>query len=134
MNTYVRLEVGGERYALPVETVREVADLGDVTPLPRSGADTLGVVNVRGHIVPVFDLASLIGATGRGSGQRLVVACVDEGHAGFAVDEIVSVGELADVEPESGGVLLGTANLAGRLVGVLDVAALIQRAGNGHAA
>jgi purine-binding chemotaxis protein CheW len=128
MTTFVRLEVGGERYALPVEHVREVGELGDVTPLPRSGAHTLGVVNVRGHIVPVFDLGSLIGSGQGASGRRLVVATVDDGHVGFAVDDIVSVGELLDVEPESGGILLGTANVAGRLVGILDLAALLDRA------
>ena len=129
MTAYVRLEVGGERYALPVEHVREVGPLGEVTPLPRSSAETLGIVNVRGHIVPVFDLGSLIGAGQASRAERLVVASVDGGQIGFAVDEIVAVGELPELEPETGGLLLGTTNLAGRLVGVLDVPALVARAG-----
>jgi purine-binding chemotaxis protein CheW len=132
--TYVRLEVGGERYALPVEHVREVGSLGDVTPLPRSGPYTLGVVNVRGNIVAVFDLGSLLGVARAGSAANVVVAELDEGLVGFAVDEVTGVGELADVLPEVGGLLIGTANVAGRLVGILDLTALVEHASARQAA
>ena len=45
-----------ERYALESRHVHEVHPLRDLTPLPGTPAFLLGIVNVRGRIVPVLDL------------------------------------------------------------------------------
>ena len=48
-----------ERYAVETRYVREVAPLKELTPLPCTPSFVLGIVNVRGQIVPVFDLKKL---------------------------------------------------------------------------
>ena len=48
-----------ERYALETRYVREVYPLKDLTPLPCTPPFVLGIVNVRGSILPVFDLKKL---------------------------------------------------------------------------
>ncbi len=45
-----------ERYAVEIREVREVVPLRDLTPLPCTPPLVRGIVNVRGHILPVFDL------------------------------------------------------------------------------
>ena len=45
-----------ERYAVETRFVAEVHPLKDLTPLPCTPPFVLGIVNVRGHVVPVFDL------------------------------------------------------------------------------
>ncbi|MEX2271450.1 MAG: chemotaxis protein CheW [Vicinamibacterales bacterium] len=45
-----------ERYAVETRYVREVYPLQDLTPLPCTPPFVLGIVNVRGRIVPVLDL------------------------------------------------------------------------------
>jgi purine-binding chemotaxis protein CheW len=45
-----------ERYALEYRWVEEVCPLKDLTPLPRTPPFVRGIVNVRGRILPVFDL------------------------------------------------------------------------------
>jgi purine-binding chemotaxis protein CheW len=45
-----------ERYALETRYVREVYPLKDLTPLPCTPPFVLGIVNVRGRILPVIDL------------------------------------------------------------------------------
>jgi len=45
-----------ERYALETRYVREVYPLNDLTPLPCTPPCILGIVNVRGRILPVLDL------------------------------------------------------------------------------
>jgi chemotaxis signal transduction protein len=54
---HVRLRVGREMYALPIENVLEVAELGDLTTVPGARAGVLGVRNFHGQVRPVFDLA-----------------------------------------------------------------------------
>jgi purine-binding chemotaxis protein CheW len=54
-------ELGGQRYALPVADVVEVLRAVAVTPLPQGPRVVLGVMNVRGRVVPVFDLRERFG-------------------------------------------------------------------------
>ena len=48
-----------ERYAVEPRHVREVFPLKELTPLPCTPSFVLGIVNVRGQILPVFDLRKL---------------------------------------------------------------------------
>lgn len=56
------MEVAGRAYALPVEQVREVLRERPLTPVPGTPPVALGLVNVRGLVVTVLDLAQLLRA------------------------------------------------------------------------
>jgi purine-binding chemotaxis protein CheW len=121
----VRLRVGREEYALPVENVREVAELGELAPLPGTPPVVLGVRNLRGQILPVYDLAAVLGVVGDGTPRRLVVAENDGRQAGLAIDEVSDVDVLPDPTGETDSPLLRGSTLAGEgLVGIVDVPAL----------
>jgi purine-binding chemotaxis protein CheW len=72
-------EVCGQEYAIPVANVREIVRIMEITPLPNAPAMIEGVIDLRGAVVPVMDLAKLLGrGTGEtGSGARIVVLEVD---------------------------------------------------------
>jgi purine-binding chemotaxis protein CheW len=55
-NEYLVFSLKGERYALPVEEVREVLDLRKITRIPGAPSYMRGIINVRGAVVPVVDL------------------------------------------------------------------------------
>jgi purine-binding chemotaxis protein CheW len=122
---HVRLRVGSERYAVPIENVLEVAELGELSKVPGAGGALLGVRNLQGQVLPVFDLARVLAIAGDGCAARVVVAEFHGRLAGLAVDEVTDVGALAtategtDAEYLSGAILED-----GRLVGVIDVAHL----------
>jgi purine-binding chemotaxis protein CheW len=122
MSVHVRLRVASETYAMPVEFVLEVAELGDIAPVPRSRPEMLGVWNLRGQILPVVDLALLLGIPRAAPPRRLLVAEAGGRRAGFAIDEVSGVGELADPAEEAESDLLVGATLAeGDLIGVINV-------------
>jgi purine-binding chemotaxis protein CheW len=122
MSVHVRLRVASEAYAMPVEFVLEVAELGDIAPVPGSRPEMLGVWNLRGQILPVVDLALLLGIPRAAPPRRLLVAEAGGRRAGFAIDEVSGVGELADPAEEAESELLVGATLAeGDLIGVIDV-------------
>ena len=54
--SYVVFRLGGEGYALEVMRVQEVLDVQSMTEVPGSPKCLLGVINLRGHVVPVYDL------------------------------------------------------------------------------
>jgi purine-binding chemotaxis protein CheW len=131
VSLYVWLEAGGERYALPVEQVQEIEPLRELTPLPRAPRETLGLVNIRGRIVPVLDLAQLLGTEGAAKPSRLVVATVSGSCVAFAVDEVTSVAPLRDLQPDAGGMFVGTSQTSGALMGVIDAGRILASVNQG---
>ena len=57
--------VEGRRFALPLEVVDRVVRAVHITPLPRSPALVLGIINVHGKLVPVIDLRERCGVPQR---------------------------------------------------------------------
>jgi chemotaxis signal transduction protein len=122
MPIYVRLSVGTEAYAMPAENVLEVAELGAVTAVPGARPELLGIRNLRGRILPVADLARVLGITRSAPPGRLVVAQDAGRTAGFAVDDVPAIGELPDPRQDTESELLAGAALSGAaLVGVIDM-------------
>lgn len=124
---HVHVRVGRERYAFPVAQVREVAELEDVTPVPGAGGAVLGVRNLRGRVLPVVDLATVLDVPRRERPARMVVVEGPAGEAGVAVDEIVGVGSLpATTVPVDAPALDGASVIDGTLVAAIRVAALLE--------
>jgi purine-binding chemotaxis protein CheW len=122
MTVYVRLRIGPEAYAMPVRHVREVVSLGEVTVVPGSRPEMLGVRNLRGQILPVIDLALLLGISASAPPGRLLVAEAGGLAAGFAVDSVSEVSELRDpAEETESGLLIGATLAGGDLIGLIDV-------------
>jgi purine-binding chemotaxis protein CheW len=124
--TCVRVRVGAEEYALPVRHVPEVADLGDVTPVPGTPPQVLGIRNLRGEVLGVFDAAAALGAEGS-QPSHLVLADAGGRRCALAVDAIIEVADFDDPsETVESHLLLGATLVDGRLIGVVDVPALLE--------
>jgi purine-binding chemotaxis protein CheW len=54
--SYVVLQLGAESYALEVSRVREVLDVAALTRVPGGARSLVGLYNLRGHVVPVWNL------------------------------------------------------------------------------
>jgi purine-binding chemotaxis protein CheW len=127
MPDYVRLSVGAEAYAMPVDSVLEVAELGQVTDVPGARPALLGIRNLRGRILPVADLARVLGVIRSVPPGRLVVAENAGSTVGFAADEVHTIGALPDQRQDTESDLLAGAALSGGdLVGVIDVTRLFD--------
>jgi len=124
---HLTLQVGEEAYALAVEHVVEVGEFDPPTPVPGGPRELLGVRNLRGEVLPVFDLASVLGlAPGQGP-RRLVVAADHGRRAGLAVTAVHDVRELPPASEETESPFLaGAALTEDGLVGVVDVERLFD--------
>ena len=124
---HVTLQVGAESYALPVENVVEVAEFDQPTPVPGAPREMLGVRNLRGEVLPVFDLAAVLAIPTDAEPERLVVAEARGRRAGLANAAVHEVGELPATSQEAESSLLAGAALTDEgLVGVLDVERLFD--------
>jgi purine-binding chemotaxis protein CheW len=123
MTIHVRFRVGNESFALPVTQVLEVADLDALAPVPGAPPSVLGVRNLRGRVLPVIDLATVLG-TPRGDtpAEKLVITEEAGRRAGLAIDQVTDVGELTGPMQETDSPFLSGSTLAeGELVGIVDV-------------
>jgi purine-binding chemotaxis protein CheW len=121
-DVHVRFRIGPESYALPVGQVLEVADIGQLSRVPGTPPAVLGVRNLRGQVLPVFDLASVLGTARDASAGKLVITEEAGRRAGLAIDEVTDVGELgAPVQKTDSPFLSGSTLVEGELVGIVDV-------------
>lgn len=82
-----------ERYAVETHYVQEVHALRELTPLPGTPAFVLGIVNLRGRIVPVFDLKKFFDLPEQGltDVHRIIVVRGTGVELGLLADVVASV-------------------------------------------
>ena len=126
--------VGAERYALAVEDVLEVVELGAITPVPGAGPAILGVRNVRGNVMAVADLATVLGIQALHAPSRLVVAEEGGRRVGLAVETVSDVGTVGEATQEADSPYLrGATFVDGALVGLVDLGAVLDALAAAHA-
>jgi len=128
-STHVRATVAGETYGLAIEYVTEVAELGQVTPVPGAPPAIMGVRNLRGSVIPVASLATLLGLSETEEPERLIVTEDAGRRLALAVGEVSDVTDIdAEPEPSESPLLRGAVLVDGVLIGLLDVRALMNAA------
>ena len=117
--------LGGARSATELRWVREVISLGFVTSVPTAPPGIAGAFNLRGHLVPVLDIAALAraghGASPRQGDSALLVE-IDGVAAALRVDKVEEVATLFAAGPDA--VLDGR----GRPIPLIDPGALVRQA------
>ena len=133
---YLAFRLADEVYAIDILRIREIIEYSTPTSVPMMPPSVRGVINLRGSVVPVIDLAIRFGRSPTGVGKRTCIVIVEVQHAGathvlgLMVDGVNAVMEIAadDIEPApSFGVKInaefieGMARSNGRFVIILDV-------------
>jgi len=107
----VVFRVGAERYALPLSAVREVVPPNPpFARVPRAGGAVRGVMNLRGRVVAVVDLAELVGLAPQpllgGHGQVLILDR-EKRALGLLIGVVLGVEPLAPAEVATDGLVAG---------------------------
>ncbi|MFC7048742.1 chemotaxis protein CheW [Emcibacter nanhaiensis] len=90
---YISFVIGNEEYCVDIIHVREIKGWVPVTPLPNSPEFMLGVLNLRGVIVPIFDMRCRFGL-GRTDATPLhvmIIVAVGERVMGILVDAVSDI-------------------------------------------
>ena len=89
----VVLRVQGGDYAVPINRVQEIVRVPEITRVPHAQAGVEGVINLRGRVLPVVDLASRLGLgiTERARSARVVVVDGGTESIGLLVDGVSEV-------------------------------------------
>jgi purine-binding chemotaxis protein CheW len=133
---YLTFMLGREEYGLPVLKVREIIKVMDITHVPQVQAHVLGVINLRGKVIPVIDLRRKFGFAAQDHTERTCIIVVEVALArtavmmGVVVDAVSEVVNVAAAEidgaPDFGGqnqtdYILGLAKVKGSVKILLDL-------------
>jgi len=134
---FVVFRLGDETYGLDIGAVQEIIVWQTVTRIPRSPDFMEGIINLRGHVIPVIDLRRRFGlpAEERGRATRIIVVEVGGITVGFVVDavsEVIRIPETAIESPSDviAGVdtdfILGIARMDQRLIILLNAKRILE--------
>ncbi len=93
MRQFISFRVGEEEFAIDIMAVREIKGWTETAPLPNQPEYNLGVMNLRGTIVPTFDLRCRFGMGGTKATPYhvVIIATVQERTIGLLVDAVSDI-------------------------------------------
>ena len=79
MRELIAFRIGEQEFCVDIITVREIRGFAAATPLPHAPNFVVGVINLRGAVVPVMDLAARFGRAPTVQGKRTCIVIVELG-------------------------------------------------------
>ena len=133
---YLTFALGSEMFAVGILNVKEIIEYGNLTEIPMMPAFIRGVINLRGSVVPVIDLAARFGGSQTEVGRRtcIVIVEVEDEDAkhdiGIMVDAVSEVLDIpgSEIEPPPAfgakiraDFIFGMGKVAGKFVIILNI-------------
>lgn len=130
--------VADEEYAIDIVEIQEIIKVPLITELPRAHEAVLGIISLRGTIVPVVDLRKVLRLEERAVGRpaRILVVRAGDEPVGLLVDRVTSVVrfEAEKIEPTprtmrrqtTDELVRGVGRVGTRLIIVLDVNSVVN--------
>ncbi|MCG5243540.1 chemotaxis protein CheW [Azospirillum doebereinerae] len=134
---FVAFKVNGDDFAVDIMAVREIKAWADVSSLPNMPSYVRGVLNLRGNIVPIFDLRCRFGrGVTEASRLHVVIILIARGRTiGILVDAVSDILKarasdlraLPENESEGAGFITGLLALDRRMIAILDPDRLLDQ-------
>ena len=135
----VEFEVGNEYFVADINSVREVISWQEVSKVPNVPEFVEGIINLRGKVIPVVDLAKRFNFEVKvePSKRKIMIVQVFGKLVGIIVDNVTRVvdvtdemiddtGILQNVADTVAGYLKGVAKIDNKLVMIIDLEALFS--------
>jgi purine-binding chemotaxis protein CheW len=137
---YLTFMLGGEAFGIGIMAVKEIIEFAGITDVPMMPDSIRGVINLRGAVVPVMDLAARFGRPPSVPGKRTCIVIVElesDGErqlTGVVVDAVSAVLDIpaSEIEPAPsfgtrirGDFIAGMGKVNGRFVILLNVDAVL---------
>ncbi len=135
VNQFVTFTCGKRAFGVDIMSVREIRSWSPTTPMPNQPFGADGVLDIRGKIVEVYDLAAMLGAMGSGieAGRVILVVSLGQRDVGILADTVSDIifAKPEDMRPspsKEGGRTESCVSMLvkneDRLIAILDLAIL----------
>jgi purine-binding chemotaxis protein CheW len=135
-NQFLTFSLGGEEYGVDILKVQEIRGYTSTTRIPNSPRDVIGVLNLRGAIVPIVALRGKFGLDAIEFDQftAVIVVQIQNRVMGIVVDGVSEVMEIPasciqpppDYGDASMAMVNGIANLGDQLITILNIDAVLM--------
>lgn len=133
---HLTFAIGNENYGIPINTVKEIIGMMNITSVPKTPAFIKGVINLRGKIIPIMDLRLKFGLSEREYTERTCIIVVDiQGKSGSrnigiivdTVSEVLSINQddiektpQGDIQNE-GNFIEGMGKMKDKVIMLVDI-------------
>lgn len=137
LNQIVSFQLGSEEFGLDIMKVQEIILVGDITKMSQVPDYVRGMINLRGHVIPVIDLRMRFKqpVVDQTEDQRIIVVNVASKTIGIVVDAVNEVLRMTpdQIEPAPTGIghggqdfITGLLKIDKKLVILLDIEGLFS--------
>lgn len=137
LDQIVSFQLGSEEFGLDIMKVQEIILVGEITKMPQVPSYVRGMINLRGHVIPVIDLHMRFKqpAVDHSEDQRIIVVNVANRTIGIVVDAVNEVLRMTpdQIEPAPTGIgsdgqnfITGLLKIEKKLVILLDIESLFS--------
>jgi len=133
----VSFTIGQEEFGLNIQRIQEINRVVEITRVPNSPEFVIGVINLRGKVIPIIDLRRRFGFPPKESDKntRIIVVELDNMVVGFIVDavrEVIRIPKSITEPPPPiiAGIgseyIISVAKMENRLLILLDIERLLR--------
>ena len=133
---YVAFSSGGRSYAVDIMSVNEIRSWSPTTGIPGQHPASIGVMDIRGEVIEVYDLSALLGSdrTVATEGHVVLVLAINATMIGILVDAVSDIMQVGvdKIQPPPGDgtkggrrVVSGLVKQNDRIVAILDLSRAI---------
>ena len=136
LNQIVSFQLGEEEFGLDIMRVQEIILVGAITKMPQVPEYVRGMINLRGHVIPVVDLRTRFGQPQceKTEEQRIIVVNIASKTIGIVVDAVNEVLRVKtdEIEPAQTGIgevqrfITGLLKIDQKLIILLDIEGLFS--------
>jgi purine-binding chemotaxis protein CheW len=135
---YLTFTLNQQLFGIPIQVVREINQLPEITPVPQAPEAVAGVINLRDKMIPVVDLRRKFDLPAKDYNRETCVIVVDgkQGQVAAIVDTVASVLPLSQTQIEAPPSLvqqsetspiLGLARAGQQVIVLLNMAVLVDQ-------
>lgn len=131
---FVTFTCSNIRYGIDIMSVREIRSWSTLAEMPSQPHGGCGVLDIRGEVVQIFDLSSLLGGmpSSAADGHVILIISISGQNVGILVESVsdiiqVSEKDMREVPSQDRSVVTGMAKHDDVLVSILDLTPLLGR-------
>lgn len=136
-NQYVVFQIENRGFAIEIDKVKTIEKVTKITRVPGAKDFVIGVINLRGEVIPVFDTRKRIGLGERcfDNESRIIILNIEDMEIGITADiatEVIHVDrDSIDGNPDfaadrDDGYIKGIVRLHERIIAILDLKKLLK--------
>lgn len=120
MDAIITFRLGNEHIGIDINNVREVTESIEPVSVPRAPSFILGLINIRGNIIPVLSLKKRLGISGEEESNFILIVEDKRRIAGLKVDELFGTKKINHTEINRTSKLLATKKEKNFFLGVFE--------------